>query len=602
MSRRHRRTVSRRAGLLVVAPLTVLGVLGVSVPAQADFSSGGTDSVPGSSWTTGSAPAAPGSVAVASFDASSSSQTVSWPAVAGATTYRVHVAGTDGSTVDRTVAGTSLTLAVTPGVTYTVSVQATNGFESANRTTTSTPEDRPASLSFTGVKAATVIPTWAASVTGATQYRVQLAANSAFTAGVTTKVVPAGSPQATFTGLVLGRRYWARVQAVNAAGTAFRWTTAAMVVTQLRAHAPAAGYRVLTAGPEYTAVVSTDNRAALWGRNTNGQLGRGGTTDVNPLATLAANLSGQTVVKVAHGVYHTLALTSGGQVWAWGLNDHGQLGDGTTTQRTTPVLVGGFGGRKIVDLGAGWDYSVAVADDGSVWTWGTAEHGMLGQPGAAERHTPGMIPGSTGITAIAAGDWYAIGLNTSGQLWGWGWNNLGQLGLGDANERDAPTQLTAFGNTVAQVSAGEYDALVLTTTNEAWAMGGNYGGQLGNGTTTWSLSPVRVQGLTGIIDRLVAGSGNHSAAITADGALWTWGANESGQLGDGTTSSRLTAHRVGLVGGQAATEVALGDAHTVVTTDDGRLWSAGASQYGQLGSGDTASRASLAPIADPDHQ
>jgi alpha-tubulin suppressor-like RCC1 family protein len=312
---------------------------------------------------------------------------------------------------------------------------------------------------------------------------------------------------------------------------------------------------MLTAGSEYTVALQGDGRVWAWGRNNAGQLGDGSTDDKSTPAQVVA-LGG--VVGVAAGGRHTVMLEGNGRVWAWGHNDDGQLGDGTTAGKSTPVLVKGAGGsgtlNDAVAVAAGDDHTVALKSDGSVWMWGYNGAGQLGDGTWASTSTPVPVKGAGGAgtlsdgIAVAAGTYHTVALKSDGSVWTWGRNNDGQLG---------------------------------------------------DGTTAGKTTPVPVKGAGGSgtlsdVVAVAAGAG-HTVALKSDGSVWAWGYNVYGQLGDGTTFVRNTPVQVKDGGGSGTLSdvvaVAASGYHTVALKSDGSVWAWGANFYGELGDGTTDPKA-----------
>jgi YD repeat-containing protein len=150
---------------------------------------------------------------------------------------------------------------------------------------------------------------------------------------------------------------------------------------------------------------------------------------------------------MAAGYYHTVALKNDGTVWAWGYNAQGQLGDGTTTQRTVPVQVmasPGVGLTNVKAIAAGYKHTVVVKNDGTVWTWGWNSDGQLGDGTTTDRKTPVQVSGLTNVKAVAAGYYHTVALKNDGTVWSWGYNYYGQLGdgtSGDTASKSAPVQV-----------------------------------------------------------------------------------------------------------------------------------------------------------------
>jgi alpha-tubulin suppressor-like RCC1 family protein len=275
----------------------------------------------------------------------------------------------------------------------------------------------------------------------------------------------------------------------------------------------------------------------------------------------------------ATGWDHTLTLKSDGTLWAWGDNSYGQLGDGTTTNRAIPVLVGN--GYSAVAAGDG--HTVALKSDGSLWAWGWNLYGQLGDGTSTQRIAPVQI--GSGYGAVAAGGYHTLALKADGSLWSWGDNSYGQLGNGSTTNRNSPVQI---GASYSAISAGYNHTLALKADGSLWVWGDNSYGQLGNGTTTQLNTPVQ----TGTSYSVIAAGYNHSLAVRTDGSLWGWGGNIYGQLGDGSTTQRKTAVLIG--SGYSA--VTVGAQHTVALMTDGSLWAWGANGSGQLGDGTAMQR------------
>ncbi|HEX3046849.1 MAG TPA: RCC1 repeat-containing protein, partial [Bacillota bacterium] len=155
------------------------------------------------------------------------------------------------------------------------------------------------------------------------------------------------------------------------------------------------------------------------------------------------NLTPPIITAVAGGGGHTLALTSAGKLYAWGLNNKGQLGNGSTSNTDTPLGIALPSGVSLVALAAGSAHSVALTKTGQVYTWGSNQFGQLGIGSADEPHTPTLVPGLNGVIAISARYNHTVVLKDDGSVWAWGRNNYGQLGNNDAlkQDRNSPVQV-----------------------------------------------------------------------------------------------------------------------------------------------------------------
>lgn len=324
-----------------------------------------------------------------------------------------------------------------------------------------------------------------------------------------------------------------------------------------------------------------------WGNNWAGQLGDGTTTNhTRPAAPLV--LGG--AVALAGGSDHTLALAADGTVYAWGRNDHGQFGDGSTTDRYTPVLVSGLSAVTAIAGGGGPidGHSLALAADGTVYAWGRDDYGQLGLGDTQDRHTPTRVPGLPPIVAIAGGDGHSLALAVDGTVWAWGRDDYGQLGDGRTTDKLTPVHVATVGgdgnlDSVTAIAAGAEHSLALRADGSVVAWGSNYNGQLGNGSTTDSSIPVPVSGLSGVtITAIAAGAGaDHSVALGQNGAVYAWGDNAGGELGNGTITGSRTPKVVRGLG--PATAIAAGYAHTLALLTDGTVRAWGLDDMGQLG-------------------
>lgn len=342
---------------------------------------------------------------------------------------------------------------------------------------------------------------------------------------------------------------------------------------------------VTVSSGEYFSCVLTGGRAQCWGFNTWGQLGNGEVQESELMGTpspVDVVGLGSPVVALDAGGVHACALTTGGGVVCWGGNGAGQLGDGTTTNRATPVdLVGLDSGVRSVS--AGGDHTCAVTDAGGVKCWGYNAWGQLGDGTTADRSTPVDVVGlGSGVTAVSAGGTHTCALTEAGGVTCWGSNGGGRLGDGTLVDRPVPVPVVGLGSGVARVSAGHAHACALSAQGEVRCWGSNTVGQLGDGTTTDRATPTGVVGLEAGAVSLDAGGG-HNCAVTAVGGLKCWGAN-TGQLGDDSEIARLEAvDVVGLAAGIEA--VSAGYEHTCAVTLAGGLRCWGFNLHGEIGDG-----------------
>lgn len=284
------------------------------------------------------------------------------------------------------------------------------------------------------------------------------------------------------------------------------------------------------------------------------------------------------ITKTAAGGSHTLALSTDGQVWAWGNNDSGQLGDGTNTQRATPVLVQNL--DHVVNIAAGSRHSLAVKNDGTVWAWGNGDYGKLGNGSNANCNAPVQVNVLTGMVDVAAGENHSLSLKSDGTVWAWGKGGNGQLGNGSANDTYVPIKVSNLSG-INKVVSGDYHSLALKNDGTLWSWGYNDHGQLGEGTTSLRKSPVQVQNLLNVVS--IAVGYQHSMALTSDGSVWGWGYNDYRQLCTGDNIDRLLPYKVTEISN--VNEISAGYYNSTVLRSDGTVWSWGYNNYGQLGDG-----------------
>ena len=337
----------------------------------------------------------------------------------------------------------------------------------------------------------------------------------------------------------------------------------------------------LAGGGFHGVAVKVDGSVWAWGVNTGGQVGDG--TTASPRATPTRVTSLASVVEVSAGYQYTAARKNDGTVWVWGDAGYGQLGDGGPYEpRTVPAQIAV---SRVTQLAVGYLHSLALADDGGVWAWGANGAGELGDGTTLSRFTPSRVAGITGLSAVAVGGSHSVGLRRDGTVLTWGDNSWGQLGNGALTFRSVPSVVPGLAG-ITQVAAGGSVSLALTAQGTVYQWGNLIG--YGVGVST----PALVEGLANV--RFLSVGGYHVVAILDDGSLRAWGSNYRGRLGNGTQEGTLEPVVSNLTN---VTRVSAGLSHTLAVRADGTVWAWGENDYGQLGDGSTQDRYSAVQVA-----
>jgi alpha-tubulin suppressor-like RCC1 family protein len=290
-------------------------------------------------------------------------------------------------------------------------------------------------------------------------------------------------------------------------------------------------------GREHVVALTADATVYTWGSNKEGQLGLGDSSNRSTPTVVPGLCPGSQVTAVETGHNSTLALCGDGTVWAWGLNADGQLGDGSTTLRRSPVRVSGL--TDAVAIAAGRDMAYAVRAGGTLVAWGDNQYGELGNGSTVDSSTPVAVPALTNVAGIAGGRNHALALLADGSVRAFGANTYGQLGDGSTVNRSTAVPVLGLSSRVVEVIAGAHHSYALRDDGQVLSWGRNYRDELGNGSTAASTRPVSV---TGVSSAASIGSGrDHGLAVMTDGTVMAWGYNANGQLGDGTTTNRSVA-------------------------------------------------------------
>lgn len=302
---------------------------------------------------------------------------------------------------------------------------------------------------------------------------------------------------------------------------------------------------------------------------------------------------------IASGADHSLALTAEGRVWTWGSGSSGQLGDGTNLNRQAPVpLLTVAGMAKIVHIGAGYSFSMALDANGSLWAWGSNSQREISRDTMSSTRTPIRINLPAPVVRFACGDYHSLALDRNGKLWAWGGNSDGQLGVGHNSLVEGFIEVTkppGMGNVSFLAACGK-SSYAIDTAGKAWAWGANWNGQLGDSSNTSRYSPVAISTSTGLssVKSIVPGE-SHALALAADGSIWVWGYNGNGGLGTGNSIS--SNKPVKLTGLLLANALAAGRYNSLAVSPAGQVWTWGRNFDGQLGINSTAASNAPGPSA-----
>ncbi|MCF7808221.1 MAG: choice-of-anchor D domain-containing protein [Candidatus Marinimicrobia bacterium] len=362
---------------------------------------------------------------------------------------------------------------------------------------------------------------------------------------------------------------------------------------------------MVSAGRNHSVALTDEGKVYAMGWNVFGQLGDASNTDSNiPVEVDTAGvLAGKTITDITTGQYTTTALSSEGEVYTWGQNDHGELGNNSTTHSNIPVAVdmtGVLSGKVITDIASGQYHTLALSDDGKLYAWGMNNEGQLGNGNKVDSSVPvevdmtGLLSGKT-IIAIAADGYSNLIQSSDGKLYTWGQGHVGQLGTGTTASSILPVAVdmtgALIGKTVTALACGVRHMMVATADGGLYAWGGGGLGELGDGNSSDSNVPVAVSDASGLAGKSIAAIGGgvgSSLALTGDGDLYAWGFNENGQLGDGTTTNRNVPVLIssnGDLAGKTGFAIASGFYHSLAVSTEGELYSWGWNDQGQLGNG-----------------
>lgn len=301
------------------------------------------------------------------------------------------------------------------------------------------------------------------------------------------------------------------------------------------------------------------------------------------------SLNNDKIKHVYAGAFNSFALTEGGELFAWGRNDSGQLGLGDTTDRKLPEKVDLD--EKIIGVAAGSYHTLVFSETGKVFSWGRNTNGQLGLGDNANYTTPQDITAQFGIekvVQISAGEYSSYAISESGKVYSFGGNLYGQLGDGTSIDKNTPQEISANfgGQTVKSISSGWYHVMAMSDSDNIFAWGLGQNGRLGNGSTLNVAIPANITAnFGGAHIKAISPNGNHSTAISEDGKFFAWGHNSYGQLGAGDTTTRSLPFLVNNFGGESISKIFRAYDNSIAISDSGKIYSWARNQYGQVGDG-----------------
>jgi len=353
----------------------------------------------------------------------------------------------------------------------------------------------------------------------------------------------------------------------------------------------------LEQGRYYTGIVKDSGKLYMVGRNSVGSFGDG--TSTPQLTPVEITITGETIASVSLGDMHTGIVTTSGKLYMTGYNFYGQLGDGTTDDKSIPVQVI-IPDETIASVTAGYSHTGIITTSGKLFVAGNNNDGQLGDGTTIQKETPFEIEitGET-IKSISLGAWNTGIVTNSGRLYMIGDGSEGQLGDGTYLRKSTPVEILIPGETVAMVSLESFGHTgIVTNTGKLYMTGRNEYGQLGNGTTNGTNTPFQVT-ITGEEIASISGGAWHTGILTTTGKLYMTGGNVDGELGDGTFAPKSTPVEISIFGETIASANIGGFSHTGIITDSGKLYLAGQNTFGQIGDGTQVDKETPVEISIP---
>jgi alpha-tubulin suppressor-like RCC1 family protein len=341
----------------------------------------------------------------------------------------------------------------------------------------------------------------------------------------------------------------------------------------------------LSASRYYSLLSDSTNQTWGWGFNQYGTIGDNSTT--NQCTPVSIHGDKKTFCKISGDGYHSLGIDYQGQVWGWGANGGGQLGNNSTVQKLTPVSI--HGAKKTFCHIGGAFHSLGIDYQGQVWAWGTNSFGRLGDNSTADKCIPVSIHGAKKTFCHISGGYHALGIDRLGQVWGWGYNLQGQLGDNSTTSKCTPISIHGAKKTFCHISVGFYHSLGIDYQGQVWSWSYNLYGQLGDNTTISRRTPVSIHGNKKTFCHISVGNQYSSFAIDHQGQVWSWGNNQYGRLGDNSITSKRTPVSIHGIK-KTFCHISGGWDHSMAIDYKGQVWSWSRNVQGQLGDNSTTSK------------
>lgn len=350
------------------------------------------------------------------------------------------------------------------------------------------------------------------------------------------------------------------------------------ISTILILHSVAGDVVKIAAGLSVAAIIRTtftSNNISTWGRGTYGGLGTNTNNAQQYLSEIAG--SSKTFCEISGQQFGFSAIDKNGNIWSWGYNNYGQIGDNTVVCRSTPVAVQGSN-KTFCKISLGLYHGVAIEKNGMIWAWGQNSNAQLGDNSIVNKSTPVTILGTTKtFCQISATYSWTLGIDKDGKAWSWGYNRYGQLGDNTVISKRTPIAVLGVNKTFCKISGYQTHSMGLDKNGDVWCWGYNNFGHLGTNSTASVRTPRKVSGVNKTFCKIATGEAV-SHAIDKNGMIWSWGYNMWGKLGDGTTNNRSTPTAVG---GTTRTfcDISGGQFYSIALDNNNNVWGWGNTDY-----------------------